>query len=422
MSVGCVSKQFYELSKDNVLWYKIYAIKTHVRWKCDSADTLGERLAETTIKEKDPGYWKKTFISKLISESERRINQLMKVAKRSNMYGMPADMQKAVKMSGLTWALTLKNVNGKETVIDQHDVTFRDTSLTVSWKCYVWPAFRSLATLQIHGVRLVQADESLCPTKSGFRRFSLVAEYNVKDFHDTGRYIGEDNLVKLFYFEPGLALGVWKKTPDIAFAMATLHYHQLLEKSLSGTANSPYVSPVHAPVLDDIDPHYGLHGYRLHLHMYSGPRTYLRNTYRNLFSGKNYIRGGDLKLTAVSFKNNREHEQLVGKVNLAWENFTFNGRIQDCFMMDVTLLDESDSPYWCFSAPVKLHERQQSEVSYDFMGQSFYLEHKDSVGKVYAQLNWMNETKEYFLINLVLYLSIEKLNNYFGTSYTDAPQ
>ncbi|XP_075069337.1 F-box only protein 15 isoform X2 [Mixophyes fleayi] len=415
MCIGSVNKRFYELSKDNLIWYNILLLKRKLCCKYESVNSLGKKLNETTLIDNQPGYWKKTYISELIAGRENRINKIMKSAKIYNENGLPANIEKAVKMSGLVWALTFKDSNGKETVIEQTDIQFRDASLTVAWNSYLWPAFNSLTTIQLHGITPVLSDKWLGPCKTRLRRMSLIAEYDLKV---SCKYIGQDTHVKLLHLNPGLMLGLWKKSPEIAFVMATLHYHQLLEKSLGGSAESPYNFPQHIPVLDDIDPDYGLHGYRLHIDMYSGPRTYLCRTFRGLFCRKEYIKYGYLRMTAIGIKNNKEHAPIVGKVDFLWETLAFSGSIQNCFMMDVTLLDETETPFWCFSSPVQLCPNKCSETLYDFMGQSFYLNYRDSVGKVHAELIWMKETEEHYLINLILYLSTEKVNSYFGTNYT----
>ncbi|KAM5158009.1 F-box only protein 15 isoform 2-T3 [Mantella aurantiaca] len=422
MSVGCVSKQFYELSNDHVLWYKIYILhmKNNLCLKYDSIYSVEKRLNNTTIADKEPGYWKKNYIGELITETEKRIKQILKAEEKYNAFGVPANMEKLIKMSGLIWSLTFGDINGKETIIEHNNIMFRDTSLTVCWNRYIWPDFQTLTTLQLHGITMIQTD-CLRSHKYGLRRFSLIAKYDLKDFKRSSRFVGQDSLLKLFYLDPGLMVGLWKRSSAIAFVMATLHYHQLLEKSFWGTAQSPYIFPPHVPVLDDIDPEYGLHGYQLHIDMYSGPRTYFSSTFRGLYCRRDYIKKGNVRMTAIGLKNNRQHSPLVGKVDFLWKTMAFSGSIENCFMMDVTVLDDLNTPYWCFCAPVQLQESRCSEILYDFMGQSFYLEYKDSVGKLYAQLNWMNETDEYFIINLVLFLNTEKVNSHFGTNYTDSP-
>lgn len=72
-------------------------MKKNVRWKSDSINSAGKRLHFTTIADKEPGYWKKTYIGELITGTEKRMNQILKCAKKYNAFGAPANMEKAVK-------------------------------------------------------------------------------------------------------------------------------------------------------------------------------------------------------------------------------------------------------------------------------------------------------------------------------------
>lgn len=85
--------------------------------------------------------------------------------------------------------------------------------------------------------------------------------------------------------------------------------------------------------------------------------------------------------------------------------------------MDVTLLDETEKPFWCFSAPVYMKLSSKASCFYDYIGQNYDLNYVDSEGKVHIELVWVEETKEYYIVNLVLYLSTEKVNRWFGTKY-----
>ncbi|XP_044149118.1 F-box only protein 15 [Bufo gargarizans] len=421
MVVSSVNKRLYELSKDNVIWYKMYIShwKVKQRWQCHSMYPLEKKLSDTTISDPDPGYWKKTYVREIATAREKKMTQIMKTVKLNRSNDLSVNMQKAVKMSGLTWALRFLDVHGKETVIEHTDVHFRDSSLTVTWNSYLWPEFCSLIKVQLHGITPLLTDKCPKPIKNGLQRLSLIAEYDLRNKKDFGRFVGQDMHIKLFHIHPWLIVGLWRKSPEIAFVMGTLHYHQLLEKSFWGSADSLYTFPPHVPLLDDIDPQYGLHGYQLHIDMYSGPRTYLCRTFRGLFCRREFIKHGYLRMAAIGLWNNRMHSPLAGKVDFLWETFTLNGRVQNCFLMDVTVSHEAETPYWCFSAPVALCANKTSETLYDFMGQSFELNYKDDMGKVHAELMWMKETDEHYVVNLVLYLKTEKVNSYFGTNYTD---
>lgn len=85
--------------------------------------------------------------------------------------------------------------------------------------------------------------------------------------------------------------------------------------------------------------------------------------------------------------------------------------------MDVTLLDDSQKPFWCFSVPVSMIFCPRPSDLCQYLGPSYYLKHLDSTGKVYMELVWVEEAKEYVIVNLVLYLSTQKVNNWFGTNY-----
>lgn len=86
-------------------------------------------------------------------------------------------------------------------------------------------------------------------------------------------------------------------------------------------------------------------------------------------------------------------------------------------MMDVTLLDETGKPFWCFSAPVYMELSSKASSLYDYMGRIYTTDYADSEGKVCVELVWLEETKEYFIVNLVLYISTKKVNNWYGTNY-----
>ncbi|OXB80183.1 UNVERIFIED_CONTAM: hypothetical protein H355_011543 [Colinus virginianus] len=234
------------------------------------------------------------------------------------------------------------------------------------------------------------------------RRRSLIAEYNLSHLTKSNVAVGSDNLVQLFSLNPGLLVGLWKESNEIAFIMVSLHYHQLLERSALGYATVQYVLPPNKPVLDDADPEYGLHYYNLHLDMHSGKHMCMCGTFENLFCRKviavptdamnlakdvflletinNDIENGYLKLTVVSLKDNTKHIPLIGTVGLSWETSAFKGIVKNCYMMDVTVLDEAQKPFWCFSAPVCMELSSNVSSLYDYMGHIYATDYADSEG------------------------------------------
>ncbi|XP_011752388.2 F-box only protein 15 isoform X1 [Macaca nemestrina] len=247
------------------------------------------------------------------------------------------------------------------------------------------------------------------------RWHSLIAKYNLSHL-TISTMIGCDRLIRIFCLHPGLLVGVWKKEEELAFVMANLHFHHLVERSTLGSATIPYELPPHSPFLDD-SPEYGLHGYQLHVDLHSGGIFYLCGTFRNLFTKKGNIENGHVKLIVIHLKNNREHLPLIGKVGLSWKTDILDGCIKSCSMMDVTLLDEHGKPFWCFSSPVCMRSPATPADGPSFLGQTYSVDYVDAEGRVHVELVWIRETEEYLIVNLVLYLSVAKINRWFGTEY-----
>ncbi|XP_069634962.1 F-box only protein 15 isoform X3 [Haliaeetus albicilla] len=283
--------------------------------------------------------------------------------------------------------------------------------------------FKQIAAVKTRVMRLVKPVDPYtglpCKNKEAMkpRRRSLIAEYHLANLTESSVALGADKLVQLFSLNPGLLVGLWKEKNEIAFVMASLHYHQLLERSTLGSATVQYALPPNKPVLDDVDPEYGLHDYSLHLDMHGGSCTYLCGTFKSLFCRKGDIANGYLRLTVISLKDNKKHLPLAGTLGLSWETDVFKGNVKDCFVMDVTLLDETGKPFWCFSAPVYIELSSEASGLYDYLGRTYTTYYADSEGKVRVELVWLEETKEYFIVSLVLYISTKKVNNWYGTNY-----
>lgn len=129
------------------------------------------------------------------------------------------------------------------------------------------------------------------------------------------------------------------------------------------------------------------------------------------------IKDGYVKLTVIHFKKSREHLPLIGKVGIAWRTNVFDANIENCSVMDVTLLDEHRKPFWCLSAVVHMKPAARPSGGPHFLGQTYFIDYKDVEGQVHAELVWIEETEEYFIVSLVLYLSVAKINHWFGTKY-----
>ncbi|XP_009075446.1 PREDICTED: F-box only protein 15, partial [Acanthisitta chloris] len=287
LSVGCVNKHFYDLANDNRIWLKIYSRCFQPKrkiWKMKSEQTETVSLGCAALHDKKPGHWKKEYISKQTAAVKARVMRLVKPV--DPYTGFPCKNKEAIKASGLSWIIILKDKSGKEHVIEKANLSFKDTSVSILWYSPDWPSLDILSTLKLFGVTPLLPDQSRDPSKNRPCRRSLIAEYHLANLTESSVAVGADKLVQLFSLNPGLLIGIWKEKNEIAFVMASLHYHQLLERSILGSATVQYVPPPNKPVLDDIDPEYGLHDYSLHLHMHGRSCSFLCVTFKSLFCRK----------------------------------------------------------------------------------------------------------------------------------------
>ncbi|XP_039190312.1 F-box only protein 15 isoform X2 [Crotalus tigris] len=403
---------------DSVVWFKMYSksfLPKRKEWRTKSVQEKDcTSLSFPELQDSKSRCWKREYFKKKIAAQRSSIIQLLKPI---NTYtGLPLKTKEAIKISGLRWVILLKDQNEKEHEIDQADISFNETTVTVYWYNNKWPPLDTLSTLQLFGVTPVLLGEDKVHNSNGPWQRSLVSEYKLANLTENAKMIGCDPLVELYHFDQGFMLGLWKKG-EIAFVMASLHYHQIIERSTFGSATvRHYGVPIKA-IPDDIDPEYGLHGYQLHIDLQSRGNNYLCSTFRSLFCKKEYIRNGYLRLSVISYKKEAQHLPLDGNIGLSWRTDAFEGIIKNCFIMDLTLLDDSQKPFWCISVPVDMKLSIKTSTLYQFLGPCYCMNYKDSTGKVYMELIWMEETNEYLIVNLVIYLSTWKVNSRFGTNY-----
>ncbi|XP_013921339.1 PREDICTED: F-box only protein 15 [Thamnophis sirtalis] len=455
LCIGCVSKLFYDLSNDNVIWFKIYSksfLPKRKVWRTKSDQEKDcTSLSFPELQDAKSRCWKREYFMKKIAAQRSSVIQLLKPI---NTYtGLPLKTKEAIKISALRWVILLKDQNGKEHEMDQADISFNETSVTVYWYNKKWPPLDTLSTLQLFGVTPVLLGEDKVHNNNGPWQRSLVSEYKVANMTENAKMIGCDALVELYHFDQGFMLGLWKvrlfqiveeekkgierisegHEEDANTTGRLTEYwrddiglHERLNEEQNRHAlymqSSPFFSRRHyeAPIKaipDDIDPEYGLHGYQLHIDLQSRGNNYICSTFRSLFCKKEYIRNGYLRLTVISYKKEAQHLPLDGNIGLFWRTDAFEGIIKNCFIMDLTLLDDSQKTFWCISVPVDMKLSVKKYTLYQFLGPCYCMNYKDSTGKVYMELIWMEETNEYLIVNLVIYLSTQKVNSRFDTNY-----
>nr|XP_020732690.1 F-box only protein 15 isoform X2 [Odocoileus virginianus texanus] len=88
-----------------------------------------------------------------------------------------------------------------------------------------------------------------------------------------------------------------------------------------------------------------------------------------------------------------------------------------CSIMDLTLLEEYGKPFWCFSSPVCVRCCPGPSDGPHFLGEAYCVDYSDSEGRLHMELVWIEDTEEYFIVSLALYLRLAKINQWFGTKY-----
>eukprot|EP00062_Callorhinchus_milii_P004065 gi/632942046/ref/XP_007886200.1/ PREDICTED: F-box only protein 15 isoform X2 [Callorhinchus milii] len=417
LCAGCVCKRFYRVSNDNLIWYGLYSNCFKFKgklWKPKAVESVTESFSTISIQDKPAGHWKRAFIQKCIGVGRRGVEQLLKPI--NHFTGLPSKLKEAVRALEVTWKIVLQDRTGREHSLEQSKVFLSDTSATLYWYSALWPPLDSLKTLCLYGVTPLHLP-NITSAMNRPSKLSLLFEYELTHLENSSTYMRCDKLVRLQCLHPSILLGLWQDGRELAFIVANLHFHQLIEKSTLGSTICQYSPPSHEPVLDDIDPEYGLHGYYLHITLHSGQSCYMSGSFRSLFCKKEYIRNGFLRLTAVSSKKESQHSTISGKLCLPWNTEFLSGKVQHCCFMDVTVLDEAEKPFWCVSSPVAVYESSTSATRYDYLGKSQTIDYSDSEGRVHMNLMWLEEERQYYLVNLVLYLSTEKVNSWFATKY-----
>ncbi|XP_021070447.1 F-box only protein 15 isoform X2 [Mus pahari] len=411
--IACVSRRFYHLAGDNLIWARKYSAaftSKRSHWNATSVEETARSVSLLSVWDKEDGYWKKEYITKQISSVQAALTH--DLGPVNHYTGLLWKTKETLRTSGLGWTVILREASGKEHTMKHSDLSLNDTSVTVFWHDKKWPHLDTLSTLELYGTIPVFMEQYYGPDTICPRWLSLIEKYDLSNLSKT-TMIGCDRHVQLFCVNPGLLVGLWQKNGGIAFIMANLHFHFLVERSTLGSDTIPYALPPYTAFVHD-DPEVmsisGHEGYQLHIDIH-GSRTYfLCSTFHNLFSRKAGIENGYVKFMVINLKNNREHLPLVGKVGLEWSSDLLNGCIESCLVVDMTLLNEQEKPIWGVSSPVCL---RSSSCLFDFLQRAFSFEYMDTEGGVRADLGWIEDTDEYFILSLDFYLSEATINHWF---------
>ncbi|XP_072547267.1 F-box only protein 15 [Salminus brasiliensis] len=395
--ISFVNRQLHKLANDNAIWYELYVNEiANKKWRPRLAILSDDT---SSVQDVPPGFWKRLIFRELGCPKD---TIWRKELGHINPYtGMPAQVKQILGGQRVNWEITLSLRGGQELVFKQDHTFFSDSSVTVCWNSGLWPRVRQVSTLQLHGV--IRPFKGAATNKPQWR--SLISK-TVVSRQEKWKFLATDKLVKLLHFDEGITVGVWRGTWIIAFVMANLHFHKLVERSLLGSPSCPYrpseVSPLYHGVSD---PDCGLRGYTVFIVLHNSVRRIMRRRYFPVLGLTDNIGKG-----FVHFRPKYEHTPVLGRISFPWTAEGLQGEIKNCCMMTLTMLDEDQRPFWCVSSTVILLLSNSNH-------EQFVLPYSDVEGRVRMNFVWMPDMQQYFLIGLQIRVSVEKLNKHFGKEF-----
>ncbi|XP_051909851.1 F-box only protein 15 [Hippocampus zosterae] len=407
LCVSHVSKTFYQLANDEVLWRNICKRLLSKR----PMSMVGEMLEKSTLEAGDQpwGYWKLRYFKALDAWNRRKWRKYNTVISRHT--GLPS--QAVQMLRNVTWELTVMDKSKNEVTYDLSWVRFFETSAVLCWNGTLWPDFHKISTIQLHGVSRVALS---CPGLKAPGWRSLMDVVDMQSVTKSMQDYGQDQLVELKLLKPDVVMGLWREQRSVAFVTFTLHLYMLLERSTQGSSLSPYVERVLQAPFDDIDPDYGLHGYRLHIVLHSTECEIVSASFSQLFCRRDEICDGHIQLSAMNDSCFSKHAPLSGNVTLPWRCEALRGEVKNRCIMSLTLLDEFNRPFWCVSSPVAL-KHPEMPLSLFHAAEHFLVHYQDTEGQVVMKFVQMEEQKQIFLVGLVVYVTTCKVNKYFRKEY-----
>ncbi|XP_068442874.1 F-box only protein 15-like isoform X2 [Clinocottus analis] len=403
--VGLVAKLFHRLAADNVLWQKMYVSHFGSRtWRPKPAvadDEEEEEEEEEAQQHRAAGYWKKMYFRSLAGQEVKKWRREKRDV--NPFTGLPDMTGRTLKNLNVSWELTLCREPGSKVTMEPSRADFFDSSVIVLFRGGPVVRYPEIRSLSLHGVRKGTA-------RPGWR--SLLFQLDVRS--QPGRLSGDAGGVKLRSLQPGVSIGTWGEEDSVLFIMVSLHFHQLVERSLLGSPVCPYSEPAQLPYMDHSDPASGLHGYSLHLVLHNHAAKIMSRTFLQLRCHS--VQDGLLELRVVDRKDLSQHRALSGSITLPWSSEGLDGCVENCCILSLTLLDEFQKPFWCVSSSVFV-AAAVTPPSDDYAGEHFLLRFLQPEGRLRMELVRLTGPRQFMLIGLVLQLPVLKVNERFGREY-----
>ncbi|GFO02707.1 endonuclease-reverse transcriptase [Plakobranchus ocellatus] len=250
----------------------------------------------------------------------------------------------------------------------------------------------------------------------------MAMKANLNDFFKKEALLGEDEHIQLFEVARGVLMARYKVDNELAFVMCVLHYHNLVSRCLSGTFDKCWTGPTRTAPQDDIDPHYGLHGYSCVLIVRNTRQKILECKFCDLFTSKEALSGNFAVFHPVRKDDKMTHVTCLKDICFPWRTSLFKGIIQNVAILDMTLLDEGGEPFWTATGMISFQTLSAQTDQFEFSPESYRSTYyEDEKGKIEMEIGRLEDGSSY-LSCLDILLSLTAINKKFHTSYGNMRQ
>lgn len=415
MTCSSVCRYWCELANDNVLWRKV--LGTYVPKGAKSHETPAPKVNVPTA------YWKAKCISDAASKFSTK-TILSKLKKVDPFTGLPTATKSVLEQISLKWVVSFIGCDGDEMKhAFQSDLFHFSMSVCVRWYGVEISSviLSRLRRAEFFAARPVLKDGNGQPLANSPCKRSLLHEVDFRnwtDWSDVHDPICQDDTLQLYSVEGNVLIGVWKSGGDLAFVVATLHKHNLVQSALLGSHSEIFSCPLPRFKRNDVDRELGLHGYSCTLELRNLRASLWSEQFSGLFCHVEDLCDGYARFQLIDPERSHQRSSFEKKVSLPWKTEAFHGKVDGVCIIDGTLLDEQSNPMWCFSSPVKFQHMEAGNMYYEYDGEQMTLEFKQpNYGNVIVRCIWEANTKRYFINDIHIELSLSYINKWFGTRY-----
>ncbi|XP_048576565.1 F-box only protein 15 isoform X2 [Nematostella vectensis] len=403
-----VCRHWSQLTTESCLWENIF-LKV----------PLGVRQLFSFEETKEEGFnWKKEVIKRCITA---RNNMVLKPRKeqRPRVYQGKPGLQGHLAFLSVKWKLCFMDTNGNDHWVSVGRMLYHRHSVSVHWGSVTLPPLQRLKNLRVYAFVPVFYNKEWVPHKNSATTRSLILQYDMKlkeNIVEQKSALTDDDLVTLHNLPNGTTIGCWKASwkggGEIAFVTVNLPHHKLARRILLGSSSQVCRIAPHVPVLDDIDPRYGLHGYTAELMLRTENMTFLEHHFRDLRDG--YVTGDEVIFTSFNNEVCRLHGETLW---LPWKTELFKGTLKDSCILDLVFKDEHKKNMWSVSSLVCAKKNSQPDVDYSREGEKYIVEYRDDHGAVFIYYTWDDDRHCIMVDRTQIHINKAFLNMWFGTSY-----